>query len=197
MECLVVIAHPLPESLTHALAARAIDALRSAGHSVRVLDLYRAGFDPSLTAKERASYYEPTFHTDAGADTLRALTAVEGLVLCFPTWWFGPPAMLKGWFDRVWAPGTAYDHAADLGAIRPRLKQLRHALAITTLGSPWWVDRLVMRQPVRRMLGIALLRTCAPTARFRMLSLYRSERVDTRALTRLRKRMALELQRWR
>ena len=58
---------------------------------------------------------------------MEKLQAAEALVLVFPTWWFGFPAMLKGWFDRVWAPGVAYDHASDLGPIRPRLDKLRHA----------------------------------------------------------------------
>ncbi len=162
-----------------------------------MLELYQVGFAPALTATERASYYTDAFQPDFGTAERDALLAAEGLVLCFPTWWFGPPAMLKGWFDRVWAPGIAYDHAPDLGAIRPRLKTLRHALAVTTLGSPWWVDRLVMHQPVRRMIGTALLHTCAPKASFRMLSLYRSERVNPRALERVRTRLDSELRRWR
>ena len=52
-------------------------------------------------------------------DPLTALQQAKGLVRCFPTWWFAPPAMLKGWIDRIWAPGVAYDHAPDRGAIHP------------------------------------------------------------------------------
>ena len=78
-------------------------------------------------------------------------------MLLFPTWWFGFPAMLKGWFDRVWGPGIAYDHASDLGPIKPRLNNLKKVLVVTTLGSPWWVDRLVMWQPVKRVMKMALL----------------------------------------
>jgi putative NADPH-quinone reductase len=111
------------------------------------------------------------------------------LVLVFPTWWFGMPAILKGWFDRVWAPGIAYDHAADLGRIRPRLSALERVVAITTLGSPWWVDRLVMRRPIRRILKSAILATCAPRARLTFLSFYGCERLDDRAVASARSRV--------
>ena len=80
------------------------------------------------------------------------LKEAEALVLLFPNWWFGFPAMLKGWFDRVWGPGIAYDHASDFGPIIPRLDNLKRVLAITTMEAPRWVDRLVMWQPVKRIL---------------------------------------------
>ena len=109
---------------------------------------------------------------------LRQLQAAQSLVLVFPTWWFGFPAILKGWFDRVWAPGHAYQHAADLGAITPGLLQLQEVRVVTTLGSPWWVDLFVLRRPVRRVLKLALLGACTRGCSFRMLSFYRSEKAD-------------------
>ncbi len=176
MKCLLLTAHPLQDSLCAHLAARAAQALAAAGHEVIHEDLYAQGFAPALTAAERRSYYTPCYDgADVAQQSARLLEA-EALVLVFPTWWFGFPAILKGWFDRVWGPGIAYDHADDLGAIRPRLLQLRRVLAVTTLGSPWWVDCFVLRRPVRRVLKTALLGTCAPACRFEMLSLYGSEK---------------------
>ncbi len=175
MRCLVVIAHPVPDSLCRALTTRTVAGLIAAGHQVEIEDLYDSGFAPALTAAERDSYYAPTYDGSDVQPQIDRLLAAEALILCFPTWWFGFPAILKGWFDRVWAPGVAYDHAVDLGPIRPRLHRLRHLVAITTLGSPWWVDWLVMRRPVRRILKTALLLPCAPKARFDMLSLYAAE----------------------
>jgi putative NADPH-quinone reductase len=157
------------------LAHTAIDALTKAGHEVQIEDLYRSEFSPSLTADERQSYYTPTFDSAAVQLQINRLLAAEALVLVFPTWWFSFPAILKGWFDRIWAPGIAYDHATDFGPIMPRLHNLKHALAVTSLGSPWWVDRLVLRQPVRRVLKTALLGTCAPSCQFKMLSFYKAE----------------------
>jgi putative NADPH-quinone reductase len=195
MKCLVVIAHPLHESLCHALAERVIGALRAAGHEVVVEDLC-AGFDPRLSAAERAGYYAPSHDVAAVRDEAARLLAAEALVLCFPTWWFGFPAVLKGWFDRVWAPGVAYDHASDLGPIRPRLGGLRRTLAVTTLGSPWWVDRLVLRRPVRRVLKTALLGTCAPACCFEMLSLYGAEKLAPAQVEAFGRRVEAALANW-
>jgi NAD(P)H dehydrogenase (quinone) len=196
MDCLVVFAHPLPDSLCHALARVAIETLTAAGHEVVVEDLCLSGFSPALTGRERATYYDGPFDAQAVRTQVERLLAAEGLVLVFPTWWFGFPAGLKGWFDRVWAPGFAYDHASNFGPIRPRLNNLRRALAVTSLGSPWWVDRLVMRQPVRRVLKTALLGTCAPACRFEMLSLYKAERLGVPQFERFASRVRKSLAAW-
>lgn len=196
MRCLVVVAHPLTDSLCHALARTAVDALLAGGHEVLIEDLYQAEFPPALTARERASYYAAPFDATAVASSLARLRQADAIVLVFPTWWFGFPAILKGWFDRVWAPGVAYDHASDLGPIQPRLGNLRRMLAITTLGSPWWVDLLVLRQPVRRVLKIALLGACAPACRFDMLSLYKAESPERTRVERFQVRIRNALTRW-
>jgi putative NADPH-quinone reductase len=195
MKCLVVIAHPLADSLCHALARSVVETLSAAGHEVVVEDLYRSGFAPALGAAERQSYYGARFDDSALRGHIDRLLAAEALVLVFPTWWFGFPAILKGWFDRVWAPGIAYDHADDLGPIKPRLHHLRHTLAVTSLGSPWWVDRLLLR-PVRRVLKTALLGTCAPACRFEMLSLYRAEQLEPARVRAFRLRIERLLSRW-
>ena len=196
MNCLVVIAHPLADSLCRSLARVAIDALRSAGHTVEVEDLHASGFSPVLTRAERQSYYGSPFDSSLLAAQADRLLRAEALVLVFPTWWFGFPAILKGWFDRVWAPGIAYDHASDLGPIRPRLGQLRRTLAVTTLGSPWWVDRLVLWQPVKRVLKIALLGACAPACRCEMLSLYKAESLDAARFASFASRITRTVARW-
>ncbi len=196
MKCLVVLAHPVADSLCHTLAQCAIRTATAAGHEVEVEDLYQSGFSPSLTVAERLSYYDAPFDASALEKQVGRLRSAEALVLAFPTWWFGFPAILKGWFDRVWAPGIAYDHAADLGAIQPRLDRLRHTLAITSLGSPWWVDRLVLRQPVERTLKTALLGTCAPSSKFEMLSLYKAERLTTPQVQAFCSRIEKAITKW-
>lgn len=196
MKCLVVIAHPLTDSLCHTLARTAVDALRAQGHEVQIEDLYRTEFSPSLTEDERRSYYAAPFNADALQPRIAQLLDSEAIVLVFPTWWFGFPAILKGWFDRVWAPGVAYDHASNLGPIKPRLGNLQRMLAITTLGSPWWVDLFVLWQPVKRVLRIALLGACARRCRFEMLSLYQAESLATAKVERFRSRIRTTLGRW-
>lgn len=194
MKYLVVIAHPLADSLCHAFAQQAIDTLQTAGHEVIIQDLYTMQFKPELSAAERASYYAALYDSQAVKDETQALLAAEGLVLCFPTWWFNFPAILKGWFDRVWAPSIAYHHANDLSAIKPNLFKLQKVVVITTLGSPWWVDKFIMLSPVKRILKIALLGTCAPNAKLTMLSLYKSEKVEAARVQAFKQKITQALQ---
>ncbi len=196
MKCLVVKAHPLSDSLCSSLAERVVRVLEGAGHAVEVEDLYGEGFDASLTETERRSYYAGPYSVQQASTQIERLLVAEAIVLVFPTWWFGFPAILKGWFDRVWAPGVAYDHADEYGRIKPRLSHLRHMLAVTSLGSPWWVDRLVLRQPVKRTLKTAIVGTCAPQCRLEMLSLYKSEELTSAQVEQHWGRVERALQRW-
>ncbi|MET3927211.1 NAD(P)H-dependent oxidoreductase [Devosia sp. 2618] len=190
MRALVVLAHPLKDSLCAHLAHVAIDALRARGATVDVLDLYAEGFSPVLTADERRLHYStPAPEPDVAALQAR-LAAADTLVLVFPTWWFSLPAILKGWFDRVWAPKFAYEPGTP---IRPLLTNLKTCLVVTTLGSPWWIDRLAMRQPVKRVLKTALLGACAPQARFTMLSLHAAENVAPDTVESFAKRIRKSL----
>lgn len=179
MNCLVVLAHPLENSLCKHLADKTIIHLKKKGYNVTVKDLYNEGFNPVLSQPERASYYKETFDKSDVASDIEQLKQIESLVLIFPTWWFGFPAILKGWFDRVWAPGHAYEHASDYGPIKQCLNNLKEMKVITTLGSPWWVDAFILRKPVKKVLKIALLGACASHCKFKMLSLYNSEKLTT------------------
>ena len=157
MNCLVVVAHPLKDSLCHYLSNKTISHLENKGYKVTVKDVYKENFNPVLTQDERESYYQGPFDERLLQAELKQLKEVESLVLIFPTWWFGFPAILKGWFDRVWAPGHAYEHASDYGPMIKCLDNLKEMKVVTTLGSPWWVDNLVLRKPVKKILKIELI----------------------------------------
>jgi putative NADPH-quinone reductase len=189
MHCVLVIAHPLQASLCRHFADTASARLEAAGHAVRILDLYGLGFDPRLTRSERQSYYAEIYDISQVEDHARALRAADTLVFVFPTWWFGMPAILKGWIDRVFAPTVAFAHGEDFGPIRPLLTNLRNIVAITTLGSPWWLDWFVMRRPVRRIFRTALFGACAPQARLDFLSLYEAEKPSPARVRRFEARI--------
>lgn len=181
MRALVVHAHPLPSSLTRHFADAVQASLVSAGHTANFVDLYQIDFDPRLTAHERATHYAPDRPANDVAPLAEQLLTAEILVLVFPTWWFSMPAIVKGFVDRVFAPGIAFAHGENFGPIKPLLTQLRHVVAITSLGTPWWVDWLVMRRPVRHNLKHAVVKACAPSAKFTYLPFYASENPgDTR-----------------
>jgi putative NADPH-quinone reductase len=197
MKCLVVTAHPLAESLCRQLTEHVVNTLTAMDHEALVEDLYAEGFEPALTAAERASYYSDFYDFSNVSQQVERLKQAEALVLLFPTWWFSFPAMLKGWFDRVWGPGIAYDHADDFGPIKPRLDNLRKVLVITTLGAPWWVDRFIMLQPVKRVLKVALLGACTRKSTLKYLSLYSSEKLDEARIAKFKKKIDRALVGWK
>lgn len=191
--CLVVFAHPLTDSLNARLAATVAAQAKAAGWQVTRRDLYAEAFDPRLTPEERAGFYATPPATLAAEKA--ELAAAQVLILVFPTWWFGFPAILKGWFDRVWAPGTAYDHSPGFGPLLPRLHDLREVLAVTTMGAPAWIDWLALRRPLRRILRLAIVRPCAPQARVTWRALYQAESVAKDRLARFEAILAADIAR--
>lgn len=189
MNCLVVIAHPLKDSLCRHLANKTVAHLRSQGHEITIKNLYEEEFNPVLSVVERASYYENEFDLKYLQVDIAQLQAAEMLVLVFPTWWYGFPAILKGWFDRVWAPGYAFKHSKDNGMIAPNLTKLKHLNVVTTLGSPWWADMFILRKPIQRILRMAIMNTCAKNCKLKMLSLYDSEKLTAQRVEKFVKKI--------
>lgn len=105
MNILIILGHPDPQSFNHALAAGVQEALLADGHDVSLRDLAAEGFDPRLSAAELDG-------RDAVPEDVRPyvdeLDAAEGIVIVHPNWWGQPPAILKGWIDRVLRAGVAY-----------------------------------------------------------------------------------------
>jgi NAD(P)H dehydrogenase (quinone) len=190
----VVLAHPLQNSLCGHLTKLAASLITEGGHDLHIVDLYERDFDPRLTSSERQSYYASEYDSRAVAEDAETLQTADVLVLIFPTWWFGLPAILKGWIDRVFVPGIAYDHAPDFGRMVPKLTRLQSCLAITTLGSPWWIDWFIMFRPVRRVLSRAIIGPCAPETRFSMLSFYNTEKMTVGRLAALERGLTQKLQ---
>ena len=197
MNCLIVTTHPLNDSLCKALSKYVIKKIEEKGYEIEVEDLYAKNFEPALTIAERESYYSGDFNQSELSEQIKKLKKAETLILLFPTWWFSFPAMLKGWFDRVWCPGVAYNHASDLGAIKPLLDNLENVLVITTLGSPWWVDRLIMRQPVKKVIKTALLGTCAKNSKLKFLSLYKSEELNNQKVLTFKHKIDKVINSWK
>ena len=142
MRVLYLYCHPLPESFHRALREEALAGLAAAGHAVDLLDLYAEGFDPVLSEAERRHYHD-TARNQAGLEPYVArLRAAEALVVQFPTWTFGPPALLKGFFDRLLMPGVAFD-LSDPERVRPLLTDVRRIVGVVTYGRPrhmvWWM----------------------------------------------------------
>lgn len=172
MRVLVVLAHPLEESFAASIARAATSALKARGHEVDLLDLYAEDFDPRLTEAERASYMSGKYDLSAVVHHAERLKAAEALIFVFPQWWFNLPAILKGFIDRVFAPGVAFDYAPDGIKLEPRLGRLKHFWVFSTTGAPWWVVRFYMGDPVRRQLKRGVAAFCGKGVDFRMTCLH-------------------------
>jgi putative NADPH-quinone reductase len=173
MRLLVVFCHPDPESFGAAIFRTACQALREAGHELRIIDLYAEGFDPVFRLEEKRSYLTDTAQNIAGvAHHVEALQWAEGWVAIYPTWFYGLPAMLKGWLDRVWLPGVTFQVAtAKKRTIRGELQNIRRFVGITTSGSPWWWLR-VIGDPGRSLLMKGLRPLYARGCRMSWLQLH-------------------------
>ncbi len=179
MRLLLVFCHPDPESYGAALRRTAVQALADAGHELREIDLYAEGFDPVLGRAEKASYLADTAKNIAAVQHhVQALQWAEGWIVVYPTWMYGVPAMLKGWLDRVWLPGVAFEVAgAKRRTIRGRLGNIRLFVGITTSGAPWWWLRWI-GDPGRSTFMKGLRPLYAPGCRMRWLQLHDMNHVD-------------------
>jgi len=150
LRVLVIYAHPVETSFHAELHARVVAALRSAGHEVDDCDLYAENFNPVLSREERLNYHDTTVNQVPVKRYVERLQRAEALVLCFPVWCFGLPAILKGWFDRVLMPGVAFD-ISDPAHVKPALTHLRRIAAVTSYGRPRWMA-FAMGDPPRKVI---------------------------------------------
>jgi NAD(P)H dehydrogenase (quinone) len=157
MRVLMVYCHPVEGSFNSAVRDRALAALRNAGHEVDLIDLYREGFDPVLSPAEREAYIGNAGWIVARVQRhVELLKRAEGLVFVYPTWYYGPPAMLKGWLERTWLPDVAFTIPKKKGEKPGRgLQHVRWLCCITTSGSPWWWLKLI-RDPGRMLFARGL-----------------------------------------
>jgi putative NADPH-quinone reductase len=191
MRVLYLYAHPLPDSFHAAIHEAAKDGLRAGGHEVDVCDLYAERFDPVLSAEERRDYHDPAKNRRLVGPYVDRLLAAEALVLSFPTWCFGPPAILKGWFDRVLIPGVSF--TLENGVARPALTHLRAVSGVVTYGRPRWTA-LMVGDPPRKVVTRYLRLITGGRARVSYSALYDMNRATLaqreRFLAVVRARMA-------
>ena len=132
MRVLVVYCHPVETSFHASLHAEVLKNLRAAGHEVDDCDLYAENFNPVLSREERMHYHDVPQNQEALKGYVERLQWAEGIVFCFPTWCFGLPAMLKGYFDRLFMPGVAFD-ISDPANVKPMLTHIKRISAVVTL----------------------------------------------------------------
>lgn len=159
MRALVVYCHPKPDSFTAAVRDTVLDRLADIGAEVRLSDLYARGFDPALTANELTCYEDEAANCTGVRRDVDDLRWCDTLIFVYPTWWYGLPAVLKGWLDRAMVPGVAFlmpDGANK--TIRPGLTHITRMGVFTTCGASWWLTTLVGAPGKRTLLrGVRMI----------------------------------------
>ncbi|HEX9260174.1 MAG TPA: NAD(P)H-dependent oxidoreductase [Acidimicrobiales bacterium] len=171
MKVLVVYAHPVATSFVAAVRDTAVQAIEAGGHSVEVLDLYAEGFEPRLSDDERGHHLDPPPTRPLVTPWAEQLGRAEAVVLVYPTWWSGPPAIMKGWLDRVWGNGIAFELPEGANRIRGLLQHVRHLVVLTTHGSPKRVN-VIEGEVGKRLVGRTLRGLCGWRCRFHWVALY-------------------------
>lgn len=150
MRVLVIHSHPVEESYNKALFRLVCDSLTKAGHEVDACDLYAEGFDPVMSAHDRRVYHDHPENTKLVEPYVDRLLKAEALVFVTPVWNFGFPAMLKGYFDRVWTMGVSFD-LTD-GKLTPTLRHIRKVTSVMTYGATW-TRAFVVGNPPKKIIN--------------------------------------------
>jgi NAD(P)H dehydrogenase (quinone) len=162
MQISIILAHPDAKSFNHAIAQTACERLKQNGHSVVLHDLYAEGFDPLLPVcefpQQAALPKEINLHC-------REISVADGIVIVHPNWWGQPPAILKGWVDRVIRPGVAYKFLeGDSGdGVPVGLLRAKAALVFNTSNTPAQREMAAFGDPLETLWKNCIFGLCGVT----------------------------------
>lgn len=185
MRVLVVYAHPDEASLCGAICRTAVTALDRAGHQVDLIDLYAEGFEARMSRDERLAYETDCPISDPMVERHAVLLGTaEALVFIYPTWYWGLPAVMKGWMERVLVPGVGFILDPRTNKVRGGLPNVRRIVGISTYGSRR-IDTLVTTDGGRRVIA-RCVRLLASRLRCRTtwLGLYGLNQPDPERITK-------------
>lgn len=155
---MVIFAHPVPESFSSALHDRVVETLEARGWQVDDCDLNAEAFPAVMSCEERRTYHDESINKNPVKQYVERLQAAQAIVFVYPVWNFGYPAILKGFFDRVFLPGVSFK-LVD-GHVRPALTNIKKMAAVTTYGGTRMraflvgdPPRKLMTRPVRYVTG--------------------------------------------
>lgn len=158
MHTLVILAHPYAKSYCHALYQRVVQELENAGHSVDRLHLDAEDFDPVMRAQDLAVYAKGQSADPKVMAYQNRIAAAQQLVFIFPIWWEVMPALLKGFIDKVFTKGWAYE-PTKMG-VKGHLTHIERAVVVSTMNTPKWAYRWLYGDAVQRALIRGTLRKC-------------------------------------
>ncbi|WP_138750950.1 NAD(P)H-dependent oxidoreductase [Paenibacillus sinopodophylli] len=151
MNHLIVFAHPHKGSFNHAILNAAVEALQANSHEVNVRDLNELGFNPVLSTEDTAAMREGNVPADIKTEQEFLINA-DVVTFIYPIWWTGLPAILKGYVDRVFSYGFAYQYNAEGGI--DKLLSGKKGLIVNTYGSPFeYYESIGMNNSLKQTSG--------------------------------------------
>ncbi|MEM8693522.1 MAG: NAD(P)H-dependent oxidoreductase [Pseudomonadota bacterium] len=187
---LVLFAHPCHESFSASLHQTVVERLDRAGWDIDNCDLNAEGFSPVLTAEERRAYHDEEQNIEPVRAYVERLEAADALILVFPVWNFGYPAILKGFLDRVFLPGVSF--RIEGGKLRPNLTNVKRLAAMTTYGGTR-TRAYFAGDPPRKCVTRAIRYVCQPE-KMRYLALYDMNRASQAKRAAFLARVAREME---
>jgi putative NADPH-quinone reductase len=191
MNVLVLYAHPVETSFNSALHRVIVERLTAAGHAVDDCDLYAEDFDPRMSLAERCAYHDVPANVGNVRPYVERLLRAEALVLSFPVWNFGYPAVLKGFFDRVFLPGVSFKLVE--GKVQPSLHNISKVAAVTTYGASRF-RAMLMGDPPRKLVKRVLRSTVRPGASVSYLACYSMNLATDQTCERFMARVAARME---
>jgi NAD(P)H dehydrogenase (quinone) len=168
MKISVILAHPDPASFNHAIARAAVEQLEQNSHDVFFHDLYVEGFDPLLMVKETPSDAALPLSIREHCDEIRQ---ADGIIIVHPNWWGQPPAILKGWVDRVMRPGIAYEFLeGDSGVGIPNgLLRAKAAIVLNTSNTEFPREKKIFGDPLETIWRNCVFGLCGVNSFYRRM----------------------------
>jgi putative NADPH-quinone reductase len=175
MRVMVVYAHPVETSFNGAIYATVTEALQKGGHEVDACDLYAENFPAIMSREDRLLYHEIPANRALARPWIERLEAAEALVLVFPTWVFAPPAILKGFCEKVFVPGVAFE-LVD-GKVRGAMRHLKRVGGVSTYGGTR-LRAFLAGDPPRKLLTRMLRAYVGPAVPVSFMGCYDMNRID-------------------
>jgi putative NADPH-quinone reductase len=176
MRTMVVYAHPVETSFNAAIYATVTETLRQRGHEVDACDLYAEDFPAIMSREDRLLYHEIPANRALARPWIERLEKAEALVFVFPTWVFAPPAMMKGFCEKVFVPGVAFE-LVD-GKVRGALRHIKRVGGVSTYGGTR-LRAFLAGDPPRKLLTRVMRAYVGPAAPISFLGCYDMNRIDT------------------
>jgi NAD(P)H dehydrogenase (quinone) len=194
LRILVVFAHPIETSFVSALHARVVEILRASGHLLDDLDLYAEKFDPVMSREGLLRYIDTNANTREVEAYVQRLRAAEALVLVFPVWFDGLPAIMQGYFQRVFLPGVSV-LIDEAGLFHPNLGNIKRMAAVCGYGEGKR-DVAAKGDPPRRFVRDNIRALIHPKGRFEYLALYNMDFNAAARRATFMKRVARAFESW-